>query len=68
MDLAGIGLVMLVVSATLYFLPTIIAMARGKRNALAIFFLNLLLGWTFIAWAIALVWSLTAEDRRRNYR
>jgi hypothetical protein len=44
----------------LYFLPSIIG-AR-KRNAGAIFALNLLLGWTLIGWVVALVWALTKED------
>ena len=41
-----------------YFLPSIIAIARSKRDAGSIFVLNLLLGWTFIGWIIALVWAL----------
>ncbi len=47
----GIGLLM-------YFLPTIIAIARGKRDVGAIFVLNLFLGWTMIGWIVALVWAL----------
>jgi Superinfection immunity protein len=41
-----------------YFLPTIIAAARSKRDLGAIFVLNLFLGWTFIGWIVALVWAL----------
>jgi hypothetical protein len=41
-----------------YFLPSIIAFARSKRDVASIFVLNLLLGWTFIGWIIALVWAL----------
>ncbi len=44
-----------------YFIPTIIAIIRGKRNKLAVFVLNLLAGWTFVGWVIALVWALTTE-------
>ena len=40
-----------------YFLPSIIALARHKRDTLAIFLLNFFLGWTLIGWVIALVWS-----------
>lgn len=43
----------------LYFLPTIISERRGKVNRNAIFALNLLAGWTFVGWVIALVWALT---------
>ncbi|PWT79035.1 MAG: hypothetical protein C5B59_00555 [Bacteroidetes bacterium] len=40
----------------LYFLPSIIA--RGKRNAKAIFLLNLLAGWSVIGWVAALIWAI----------
>lgn len=54
-----IGIVLFILSLALYFLPTIIALLRGHRNALAIFLLNFFLGWTFIGWVVALVWSAT---------
>jgi len=41
----------------LYFLPTIIAAVKSKRDTLAIFLLNFFLGWTFIGWIVALVWA-----------
>jgi hypothetical protein len=41
----------------MYFLPTIVALARSKRDALAIFLLNLFLGFTVIGWIVALVWA-----------
>jgi hypothetical protein len=46
----GGGLVM-------YFLPTIIAAIRSKRDTLAIFLLNLFLGWSVIGWIVALIWA-----------
>jgi hypothetical protein len=45
----------------LYFLPSIVALARSKRDAAAIFVLNLFLGWTAIGWVIALVWALKQD-------
>jgi hypothetical protein len=42
----------------MYFLPSIIALARSKRDLLAIFMLNLFLGWSVIGWVVALVWAL----------
>lgn len=53
---------LLIVGGVIYFLPTIIAFNRGTRNGGAIFALNLLLGWTFIGWGIALVWALTVDE------
>lgn len=50
------------IGLVVYFLPTIIAFNRGTRNGGAIFALNLLLGWTFIGWGIALVWALTVDE------
>jgi hypothetical protein len=47
-----------------YFLPTIIALVRQKRNTIAILVLNLFLGWTFVGWVVALVWSLATEPGR----
>jgi hypothetical protein len=44
-----------------YFLPTIAAMVRSKRDALSIFLLNLFLGWTLIGWIIALVWAFKSD-------
>ena len=54
----------LVISALTYFLPTVIALARSHHNGFAIFLTNLLLGWTLIGWVIALIWSVTASERR----
>ena len=41
-----------------YFLPSIIAGLSNHKNKIAIFVLNLLLGWTFLGWLGALVWSV----------
>jgi hypothetical protein len=48
----------------MYFLPTMIAFARGHHNAFAITLTNLFLGWTVLGWIIALVWSATATRRQ----
>lgn len=48
----------------IYFLPTIIAFGKGRANTLAIFALNLFLGFSGIAWVIALVWALTEDNIR----
>jgi hypothetical protein len=44
-----------------YFLPSIIAFARSKRDAVSILMLNFFLGWTAIGWVIALVWALKQD-------
>jgi hypothetical protein len=50
----GFGFVM-------YFLPSIIALARNKRDLTAIVLLNFFLGWTMIAWIVALVWAVKTD-------
>jgi T4 superinfection immunity protein len=48
----------------LYFLPTFIGCR--KRNGMAIFVLNLLAGWSFIGWVIAIVWACTEDQPSNN--
>lgn len=45
----------------LYFVPTIVAFSKGKRNSGAVFALNFFLGITIIGWVISLVWALTQD-------
>jgi len=61
MDNIGVLLVIVILLA-IYFLPTIIALKRDKRNQNAILLMNIFLGWTFRGWVVALVWSAMAED------
>jgi hypothetical protein len=53
--------IFLLVSLFLYFLPAYLA--RNRSNFTAILVLNVLAGWTFIGWIIALVWALSEEPR-----
>jgi hypothetical protein len=46
-----------------YMLPTIIASKRRHRNQNAIAILNILFGWTFVGWVIALVWSFIDTEK-----
>ena len=56
-----VGIVVFLLILAINFIPTIVAVARHHRNALAIFLLNLLLGWTLIGWVIALIWAVTRD-------
>lgn len=49
-----------ILSVFLYFLPSIVG--RHKANAMAIFAMNLFLGWTFIGWVAALIWACTQDS------
>jgi hypothetical protein len=55
------SLVVLTLVLTIYFLPSLIAWAREKRNVGAILVLNLFLGWTLLGWVGALVWAMTRD-------
>jgi hypothetical protein len=47
----------------MYFLPSLIALARSKRDLRSIFLLNLFLGWSIIGWIVALVWAAKHDAR-----
>jgi hypothetical protein len=50
------------IALVVYFVPSLIANDKEHHQRAAIFALNLLLGWTFLGWVGALVWSLTATQ------
>jgi hypothetical protein len=52
-------LIILATFLAFYFLPTIVASQRDHTSTGAIFLLNFLLGWTFLGWIAALIWSFT---------
>lgn len=58
-------LVIFLVFALIYFYPSIVAYYRKHRQTQAIITLNIFLGWTFVGWVAALVWSLTDDTRER---
>lgn len=45
------------IGALLYFIPGFVATARNHPNQTAIVILNIVAGWTFLGWVIALVWA-----------
>ena len=51
----------LLVMIGLYFLPTLVAMCGKRKQVIAIFVLNFLLGWTGIWWVEALVWAFVED-------
>jgi hypothetical protein len=64
---AFVGFLILILTAIAYFLPTVIAVVRKHRNALAVFLLNLFLGWTLFGWVGALVWSVLAQAEDKTH-
>lgn len=51
-------LLLIILAFAFYFLPSFIAFLRQHKNRMAIFLLNLFLGWSVLAWVISLVWSV----------
>lgn len=60
--MSGIGVVVAVfILSALYFVPSIVAIARNHRNGVPIGLLNIFLGWTVLGWVIALIWAFTTN-------
>lgn len=47
-----------IVGLVVYFVPTIVAAFRNHTQTVAIFCLNLFLGWSGIGWIGALIWAV----------
>ena len=56
---------LIVFGGLVYWLPTIVAFARGSEGRFAILVVNLLLGWTLLGWIGALVWALVSTSGYR---
>ncbi|MQS00181.1 superinfection immunity protein [Gluconobacter aidae] len=56
-----IAVSIVVVSLLMYLLPTIIAINRGVNKMAAVVLVNILFGWTFIGWAVALIMACSME-------
>lgn len=50
----------------LYFLPSIIGISRGINADGALFFVNLLFGWTVLGWFICLIWAATGATKAQD--
>lgn len=55
------GTILIIAALVAYSIPSILAIQDKKRNKTAIIALNMLAGWTFVGWIVALVWALTKE-------
>ena len=62
MNIGPIQLLLILIIITVYLFPTVVVFMRNGRNKLSIFLLNLLLGWTFIGWVVALVLAARARS------
>ncbi|MGQ3683919.1 MAG: superinfection immunity protein [Candidatus Loosdrechtia sp.] len=63
MENPGVIFAAISILLAIYFIPTIVACNREHPSKAAIFVLNIFLGWTFLGWVIALVWSFTSTKQ-----
>jgi len=59
-------LFMIAFGAVFYLIPSIIAFAREHPHRAALFWLNLLLGWSGLVWVGVLIWAIAipVEDEK----
>jgi cell division protein FtsX len=61
----------LAISGTIYFFPTIVGLLTRHHSRFVLFVLNLTLGWTVFAWCLLLAWAIigrrTSETSLRRF-
>jgi hypothetical protein len=55
-----------IIFLALYLLPSYVALRRRHRRQDSIIAVDILLGWTFLGWIIALAWSLTGDVKAKR--
>lgn len=62
------GGVMIIALVLLYFLPSMLALAGGKRRKWKIVAVNVLTGWTMIGWVVSMImnWAYEAPEGREG--
>lgn len=61
-----IGFLATLLAVFIYFVPAVIAYARGHHNWIPILLLNFFTAWFVLGWIIALIWSTTAVKNKRD--
>jgi len=59
-----VRLIILLIIVAVYFIPSMIAYSRNKKDRFAILALNIFLGWTIAGWIGAFIWSLWEEKKK----
>jgi Superinfection immunity protein len=54
--------ILLIVGAVLYFVPTVLAWWMHVKSARAIFYVNLVFGWTIVGWVVAVMWAMAERN------
>jgi T4 superinfection immunity protein len=68
LSISGIAVVLLlwIVGAGLYLVPTIVAVARKVSNQGSVIVINLFLGWTLVGWVMALAMACRTSNLVRD--
>ncbi len=62
------GVLILIFSLVLYFIPAFVATARDLPNQGSIWVINIFLGWTFIGWVVALAMAVAGNRPTTQFR
>jgi len=65
--LAPVNLLLFVLGAVVYLLPTGLAMYRDCKATVWIALVNVLLGWTILGWFAALGWAASGRIREAGH-
>ena len=60
----GAIILVLLLGALFYFIPTLIAFSRKASNAWVIFIINFFFGWSVLGWFVALIWAIADSPKR----
>lgn len=57
-------LIFIILSAVIYFIPSIVAHKRKHISHNKILLVNIFAGWTFIGWWAALIWAFMGSGKK----
>lgn len=55
-----------IIGLAVYFVPAIVAFARGHKSKIGVTLFNLFLGWTLLGWVFALIWSFGGRSPKKE--
>jgi hypothetical protein len=64
--MSALELLIYLLAAVAYFVPYYIAWYRNVNGKQLVFWLNLLFGWTLVAWVLLIVVSLSLKTDHHN--
>ncbi len=62
--MSALELFLYLMAAIAYFVPTYIALYRKINGISVIFAMNILVGWTFVAWVLLIIAAISVDNKR----